>query len=83
MGKVVLNRQNVGMRNKKVCLVSVSDPDSSSPDLDPEFKAEHRSGSGYYPDPGFSWQKIEKDLQLNKIWYFSIKNCNLLILNPP
>ncbi len=36
------------------------------------------------PDPGLSWPKIEKNLQL-KIFciYFLIKNCNLPIPKPP
>ncbi len=55
-----------------VVYVSVSEPDSLSPDLD--------------PDPiqiqGFYDQKLKKQLGKNWIFFF-IKNCYLLISRPP
>jgi hypothetical protein len=37
-----------------------------------------------YPYPGFRWTKIKKKITAeNKIWFFGIKNCNLLIPKTP
>jgi hypothetical protein len=64
--------------------VSVSDPDSLSPDPDPAFLAEYRSGSGPIRIQGFYDQKLREITAANKKFdIFLLKNCKLLILRPP